>query len=118
MLFNCRIRPPVAGLRAMQLSWPLGFFQLARKPFEMRHTLLMIEPFVFVGAQYGIRGDKGTGQIDLAAQFWVPPTVGYADMALLHRVVHGDLREHRALRRRKLRPISVHKTLFLRIRWV
>ena len=57
----------------------------------------MIEPFVFVGAQYGIRGDKGTRQIDLAAQFWVPPTVGYADMALLHRVVHGDLREHRAL---------------------
>jgi hypothetical protein len=54
MLLNRGIRPPIAGSSTAHLSWLLGFFQLARKAFEMRHTLFMIQPFILIGTQYGV----------------------------------------------------------------
>ncbi len=84
----------------------------------MRDTLLMIQPFIVVGAQHSVRRNKGTRQINLAAQFWIPPSVRHSDVTFFHGVVHSDLSEHRTLGRGKPRPISVDKALFLRIRWV
>ena len=115
MLLNRGIRPPIAGSSTAHLSWLLGFFQLARKAFEMRHTLLMIQPFVLIRAQYGVGRYKRTSQIDLATKLRIPPTVGYSDVSLLHRVVHSDLRKHRALGSGKLGPIAVNEALFLSI---